>query len=323
MGYVPPRRPNPDIPFDWSPDYPPAPPLPTPDEPRPEPFRYPTRKPEPMTLVIGFRCKDGVVLVADRKITDTESAAPIWGSKIRKPMQTEPVIFGAAGEVNLFREFERKIFPQMQQSVTEYYVQNIKALTESGLSREEAMEQLSSQDVSKVARGKIPAPYVYNANAFIDDCRKLINSITGQVRGYPHGSLRVLLSIFNNGKATLHEIDPFGNEGQIEDYAAIGAGSPFVKTFFDRMYRRDFNSTDKLLRLSFLAIRFTEKIAREASVGYTKEYPPEAFQVSNNGRCEEIKIRNLNEVLDSVDEQVKAFEGSIKNAEDKIRSLSF
>jgi hypothetical protein len=35
-----------------------------------------------MTLIMGARCIDGVVLVADRKINSLEESEPVYGDKI-------------------------------------------------------------------------------------------------------------------------------------------------------------------------------------------------------------------------------------------------
>jgi 20S proteasome alpha/beta subunit len=328
MGYVPPRRPNPDIPIEWydyPPKYPPVCPRPIfpsdwPPKPKPEPFRYPKDKQKPTTLIIGFRCKEGVFLVSDRKITDMENQEPIWASKLVKPL-VDPFIFGAAGYVNLFREFNRKIFPQLQQSVTEYYVKNLRALIDSGLTREEAMAELADPSrVNRASRFELPTPYIYNADCFLDDCKKIIRGITQQ---YTYDSLQVLAGIGRGrDNPTLHQIDALGKEAEHEEYAAIGTGSPFVRMFFHRHYKNT-DSMEKLTKLAFLTIRFTEKVALEASVGYTDEYPPEVFGVFRDGKCGKVEIKKMPALLKSIDEQIASFDKNIENAEKNIRDLSF
>ncbi|MGI0010780.1 MAG: hypothetical protein ACREAE_05220, partial [Nitrosopumilaceae archaeon] len=59
-----------------------------------------------MTLIIGARCKDGVVLVGDRKVTGSLKQ---YTNKIRKLGQAEWIIFSAAGMEALFNEFLEEV----------------------------------------------------------------------------------------------------------------------------------------------------------------------------------------------------------------------
>ncbi|WP_205098383.1 hypothetical protein [Candidatus Nitrosotenuis uzonensis] len=55
-----------------------------------------------MTLIIGARCKDGVVLIGDRKVT---GGVKPYTDKIKRLSSSEKIVFTAAGVQFLFEEF--------------------------------------------------------------------------------------------------------------------------------------------------------------------------------------------------------------------------
>lgn len=54
-----------------------------------------------MTLIIGAKCKDGVVVVADRRVTNSDRLV----EKIRKPKNMNNVIFTAGGYETVFKDY--------------------------------------------------------------------------------------------------------------------------------------------------------------------------------------------------------------------------
>ena len=70
-----------------------------------------------LTYVIGFRAKDGIAIVADRKITRA-SGSVSYEPKIFNDV--ENVLIAAAGPVGLFDKFRTEIFPKSQEKLDEY-----------------------------------------------------------------------------------------------------------------------------------------------------------------------------------------------------------
>ncbi len=66
------------------------------------------RRGKPMILIIAFKCDEGVALVSDTKMTDTEGAES-YEEKVFFPLGNRPMIIGAAGYRDLFREFNSKL----------------------------------------------------------------------------------------------------------------------------------------------------------------------------------------------------------------------
>ena len=69
-----------------------------------EPFR--------MTCIIGGKCKDGVVLVADRKIVDKETEHISWAEKISS--EYYPIVFASSGSTIQYGNFKREALLALQ-----------------------------------------------------------------------------------------------------------------------------------------------------------------------------------------------------------------
>ncbi|GEM_PF-2139758 len=54
-----------------------------------------------MTLIIGAKCKDGVVIIADRRVTNSDRLV----EKIRKPEKLNNIIFTAGGYETVFKDY--------------------------------------------------------------------------------------------------------------------------------------------------------------------------------------------------------------------------
>ena len=297
---------------------------------KPKPFRHlrPTRK--PTTLIIGFRCTQGTVLVSDTKITDTEGGEPTYAPKISIPLQGTPFVIGAAGFTDLFHEFNRKIPIAVGQRLREYQVKNVEALTNSGMEHEEAISYVLSESLrlsqapqpppiesAKAAEKPsvgLPLPYVYSAENFLDDCRGLMRGISEQVETDSPFPLEALAIIYRADlkNALLHYIDWDGSESTVEFYRPIGSGSPYVRMFFDRLYRFDRPLTE-LVSLAIFTISFTQRIAKESGVGYNDANPPQVCLVVPDGRFGSLTIKNMKEILSDSDRQLKEFETLIQS----------
>lgn len=292
--------------------------------------RYLTKRVEPMTLIIGFACGEGVALVSDTKVTDIESLKPNYQSKILTPLQTTPFIIGAAGYTDLFYEFNRKIPLLVNERVAEYEVKNIEALLKTGLNRDEAIDYLRTRGErsekqqqpvmfeTKMEKTKkvteITLPYVYTYENLMDDCKELIKTISSQVKSETPYPLEVLVSLKGQSGASLHHINANGRERAVETYYAIGSGSDHVKMFFERLY--DYNKRIfELIGLAFLTIEYVQTIAMDPYVGYSEEHPPEAVIVQDDGNYGRLPIDKMSEVIKTIKETISSFDQRISSIE--------
>ncbi|WP_042683960.1 hypothetical protein [Candidatus Nitrosotenuis chungbukensis] len=295
--------------------------------------RLHNKKEQKMTLIIGFKCAEGVCLVSDTRITNLETQEFEYESKVLTPLQNTPFIAGAAGYTRLFREFNRKLPDKVSTRFNEVQLKNLRALIDSGLSRKEAVERLypktnTEQQKQEISQGEkdsdqvpeesqydVPLTYSYSSEDFIDDCKGLIKEISKQVEDDPQ-AIEVLIGLKRrDGESpSLHFIDSQGNEEEIDTFYPIGSGSPYVRMFFNKLYDYD-KTIMELITQAFRTIVYTSNIALEASVGYTNEHPIEAYTVLNNGAAGIIRFKNELEVISNLESEMRGeFEVLIKNS---------
>lgn len=282
-----------------------------------------------MTLIIGFKCLEGVCLVSDTKVMDMDSGESFFESKILTPITGLPFMVGAAGYTHLFRQFNRKLPEKVSESANHIRMLNVKELMETGLSRNDAIKYLydreskttqsQQQDMSekkpeeetKTDIAHIDLTHVYSAEKFIDDCKNLVKSISSNFEEETD-PIEVLIGLkrVNYPHAELHYVDSKGNEVEGDDFLAIGSGSPFVKAFFDRVYSPD-KSMFELITHVFRIITFVEMIAKENSVGYTLKKPPEALAVLNDGRFGRVYFKNEQKIIQELREEMSDYENLI------------
>lgn len=286
-----------------------------------------------MTLIIGFKCTEGVALVSDTKIMDMDTRDSSYDFKILKPLDDTPFIVGAAGYTHLFREFNRKIPDIVSSRLTQFKMTNMQELLKLDFTRDEALEYVNShgktaskdiksvQELSDTKKNEqqlpnfdgIPLPHAYTAELFIDDCKSLLRGMSErESEDYDPIDALIALKKPNTDESSLHHINASGQEEEITDYYAIGSGKPYVRMFFDRVYDYDLNFAD-LVPLAYKSIIFASTIAKENSVGYSEEYPPQPVVVLNNGVVGSPPIKEHWKLIRSLEDEIKSFGDLIKN----------
>ena len=285
-----------------------------------------------MTLIIGFKCVDGIAFVSDTKIVDTESGNVSYGSKILTPLEDTPCMIGLAGYMNLFEEFNRKIPDIVKQRIAEIRISNVKELIKTGLSRKESIEYVTSREkcLSSILKriqndsknecivnpniAEIELPYQYSEENFIDDCKSLIKQISSQ-NEIIEDSLEMLIGIRRprDKKLHMHQIFSDGSEIESDQYLAIGSGYQYAETVFGQVY--DYNKEMSILITeAFRTILYAVIIGKESLVGYTHEHPPEAVVIHNDGTYGKVLFENESDVIDEIEREMENIAQQIKNS---------
>jgi hypothetical protein len=286
-----------------------------------------------LTLIIGFKCKEGVALVSDTKTTDLGTGDAWYESKILTPLENTPFIVGTAGYANLCNEFTRKIPKFVTKRIAQMRISNIQELKKTGLSREKAIEYIHQQEKCVSTNLKsiqpikniecdnfehiIELPHVYSEEDLIDDCENLVKKINSQSEEIEE-PLELLVGMrTRTGDIHLHYIPFDGVEDEINDYFAIGSGSPFVKTFFSRVY--DFNkSMNELITHAIRTIVYVTMVANESTVGYSPEFLPEAVLILKEGQYGKSDFENELEVIRDLEKEMENFVDQVKQNPRKI-----
>ncbi|MCV0400121.1 MAG: hypothetical protein K5785_09030 [Nitrosarchaeum sp.] len=285
-----------------------------------------------MTLIIGFKCADGIALVSDTKIIDIETGDVSYDSKILTPLQDTPCMVGLAGYVNLFNEFNRKIPEIVKQRIAEVRVSNVGEMIKTGLTRKEAIEYITSREkcISSTLReikndsknecvtnpdiGEIELPYQYSEENFIDDCKSSVKQISSQNESI-EDSLELIIGIRRprDKKMHLHQIFSDGTEIESDEYLAIGSGYQYAETLFGRVY--DYKKEmSVLITEAFRTISYAVLVGKESLVGYTKSHPPEAVVIHNDGTYGKMSFENESQVISEIEKEMENIVLQVKNS---------
>lgn len=290
-----------------------------------------------MTLIIGAHFKDGVILVADRKVTEGDSGRFSYENKLTVPSFGTPLVFAAAGYSHKFKQFHREIAELIAQRLRETKIRNISYLINSGLNYEDYMVEQKGVEPRKLSnyeleeheieeqenyaedvedQDKIQPPFFYSMEDFIKDCKVLVKNVCSEA-DILRPQLEVLLTLFTAGargqEARLHHISYFGEEEEV-DYCAIGSGARYVDIFLKRFWRQDMN-IEEILRLAFFCIYYVQDLKLDNSVGMEPNVPPDHLVITYDGNgfgtwgsIEEMKSKMIKEAKRNVKKFMKLIE---------------
>lgn len=180
-----------------------------------------------MTLVLGARCADGVVIVGDRKITATMGT--VLGNEIKLGGIFRNITFGYAGAVHMYKVFERYV-------AGDYIICR------------DLPEKYTSENILQKIASTMSALLEARSNQSFD-----LTVLVG--RQFP-----------NNGKSDLHVVDFRGKIYPIVDCKAIGKGDSYANPVIGHKWNRDM-SMKEFANLSYCLIKYIENRNLEQSVG--------------------------------------------------------
>jgi len=203
-----------------------------------------------MTLVVGAKCKDGVVLVADKKVV--ESGDITSQNKIIM-LPSVWAGFSGAGLTDLFSKFISRNFINIEERkkkiIAEMIAKNPKV----------TQEEINSVDT----------PYIY-VNQFVEDCEGILmgmkNDYQDITQKYP-SSLGILLAFRAGTEAELHYLDIDGClDSPRNTFMAIGSGSPYAQTFLKEIWNENI-TMEQMAKLVYFIIRHIETSKLDNNVG--------------------------------------------------------
>lgn len=239
-----------------------------------------------MTYIIGARCKDGVVIIADRKVTGGVLTDP-YTEKIRMTPYFNDVVYAAAGSGGLFEEFleelpKRVIF---QHSV----------IAHENKSRPEELS------------------LIYSINDFKHDVVELLKSmkrVYSEMRDDGFPSLQVFFAIKHNekGKSVLYYVDDENcTPAEVKEIIPIGESN--LGEIFRKSWKTDMTMLETAKLGSFI-IKYIETEKLSESVGVSS-YLPQIWIVPDGEIPREVIGSELNNLLKDTDKKVEEIRKSI------------
>ena len=188
-----------------------------------------------MTTIIGGKCTDGVVLIADRKVI-RQDGPDTYRDKIFSPYH--PIIIGSAGNNDLIDKFIQKAFTKAQE-----------------------MHEKSIQGSFAPVSGSVFWSKTQDANRAINYIEYL-NELEDVVRNIndahkygldPNSLIDCLIGVWTQDRGSkLSYISPKGLQSDVEDYRVIGSGEPYSHVFL----RSLLEPSEQLTMLEFAKIGY-------------------------------------------------------------------
>lgn len=247
-----------------------------------------------MTLIIGARFRDGVILISDRKVTEFNSGKHTFEKKLQTPLNFS-VVFGAAGYSHKFKQFNRMILDLVDQRIREFKVKNISYYKQNDIEYEEPtqvetkIEKLTTKEIENegskeeeaVTAIQTPDVFIYTHELFIKDCSDLTRQLCIGKDGIARPDLDVLLGIHSRDRARIHHLDYLGEEQEV-DFCAIGSGAAYVEIFLRKFWREEM-SIEQIISLCFFCIFYVQDLNLEDGVGVEINSLPDHQVVTNDG----------------------------------------
>lgn len=243
-----------------------------------------------MTYILGARCKDGVVLVGDTKVTIDGGSDSSYGKKITTPFPNA-VVMGAAGAGGFYKDFQNRI---------------IKEVFETEINKGKQCFELTRIEGFSILIGKVLKDmneyYVRERNIFLNN-------------------LQILCATrINDSKSQLHLFNPLGFPEPITQYKPIGHGASYGKLFLKNIWKSSMGM-EQTAKLGLFVIKCIQDLNLDTKVGYDGEYLPQVFYIPDAPNLQQIKnfpIQELskgsvNILIKNIDTEITNLDKFLKN----------
>jgi 20S proteasome alpha/beta subunit len=192
-----------------------------------------------MTYILGARCKDGVVLVGDTKVTIGGGTDVEYAKKITFPLTN--VVMGSAGSGGLYKDFQNRVVSKVQR--------------EGGVPTKEQFSTL----ITKEIRG------------MHEDYGKHNERITYE--------LMILCATRIGGPISdLDVFTGYGYPLPVNQIRAIGHGEPYGALFHKKLWNENM-TMEQTAKLGLFVIKFIEDMQLDNSVGHSEEFLPQVVYI--------------------------------------------
>lgn len=193
-----------------------------------------------MTYILGARCKDGIVLIGDTKVTVDQGADYTYSRKINCPLTN--VVMASAGISGMYLEFQNRLISEIQKA-----------------ERENRARLISAEDFSTLITEIVRDMH----ETFGDDRHVLLST------------LNILYADRITVKPRLMFVNPYGFP-ENKDITAIGHGAPYGALFIKKMWSPAM-TMEETARLGLFIIKFIQDMHLDNSVGFDTDHLPQVF----------------------------------------------
>lgn len=229
----------------------------------------PTNEYSLMTYILGSRCKNGVVLVADKKIITIDGAAEY--QYINKLVsEIENLVIGYSGSRRIFELFRNNLVDNL----ISYKDKNHEYPTITNI------------------RSQVAEILHILSNKYHRDSIDLLIGVSGE------------MSLDRRSQLTY-----FYQDGAMEpviDYKVIGTGAPYGSIFLKQNWHQDMTMKE-VAELGYFIIKYVEKYSLDLSVGVNKD-KPQVWFIPDNEANYSADTEVLNEIEGKAEMSLKRIE---------------
>ncbi len=278
--------------------------------------------PKSMTLIIGMKYKDGVILIGDRKVV--EGAKFRWEDKIFTPFTdldstyikdtgfTKNIAIAGSGWTDLIHQFAERISGLARGRIEDCKNLNRKDLLVAGINPEDVAKGIIKRNPQyqyKMFQGTFIG--------FMDDCatnvKQLIEQIQGYLGKYNQDNLAIMVGAYTDKPFLATAMFSGFIQEHIKGYASIGSGTTYAQHFLDINYKENM-SLEECIKLAVFAIKYCEKFQLgENGIGLKEGTLPQIVTITKDG-CTEIKLdaTQIKKYLDEAGKKINSIETHLK-----------
>lgn len=254
-----------------------------------------------MTLIIGVKCKDGVVLVGDRKVSGSER----YARKIRI-LNRLPIVFTAGGMETLFEEF-------------------LEQVEENAMWKYDWIKEQNKTQPEALQRSFTSTDFKHTCVETLKRMKEVYSELEQST------SFEYALQVFfvlpeqRNGKKDMilykmNMVDCFPNPVEDGKVSAIGnhyLGKPFLNSLENK--NEDLYMND-VARVASFVIKYIEQEKLDSNDGIgVGEHQPQIWYITPE-EAKEISDDEVTTLLEGVAEEVENFRRSIGSQSSFLRS---
>lgn len=229
-----------------------------------------------MTCVVGVICKDGIVVVGDKKVKAGQMT--YYENKIISVEKYENLVVAAAGFLDIREKFIQD-------------VRNLHILEKKGIVKRDP------------SRGFV---------GLTEDIAHRLYEIYGpryKAEGFDYESEAFEALVCHKPKSAcpfLYVVDSVGTSSKINDYKVIGTGAQYAYLFIKPSYSRTAVMDDMAVISTFI-IRLIDEYKIDDSIGADEQGKVQIWKFPNESEPYEVDGSELKEILQDAENRLKEF----------------
>jgi hypothetical protein len=223
-----------------------------------------------MTCIIGGKCKDGVVLIADRKIVDKETERVSYAEKISSNYY--PIVFASSGSTIQYGNFKRDALHALQPLTnSQHNYQDTKFSPRlSGA--------VNTYSINFNSQGILEPDNSIKLFSYIDKLQTTVK----ELRKNNNRDFDVLFCTQTQDKgAVIHYLHHDGTPEDIYEFKIIGDGEKLASMFVSPLYNPKTRMNDFAL-IGYFTVKYIDKFELHNGIGLGGQ-KPQVWFIPNHG----------------------------------------